>query len=122
MPLLLFTIVYCVITQLLNISYGPALGIYLIFFGFIKGNFSDKFHDFLNYEPSKIIYKKIGFKDSLIELLSLALVFINSYLIDYEPFSIFEFVYIFVIFIIVYRFAFWGITRTIREKRIFSSN
>ncbi len=122
MPLLLFTIIYCVITHLLNISYGPALGIYLIFFGYIKGNFSNKFHDFLNLEPSKIIYKQNGLKDSLTELLSLTLVFINSYLIANDPFTIFEFVYIFAVLGVVYRFAFWGITRTIREKDIFSRN
>ena len=59
----------------------------------------------------------------LIELLSLVLVYINSYFIDYEPFTLFEFIFLFAGFVIVYRFLFWGITRTIKErgKNMFSS-
>ncbi|MBK3496683.1 hypothetical protein JFL43_17810 [Viridibacillus sp. YIM B01967] len=116
MYLLLFTIVYCFITQLMNISYGPAFGIYLLPFGFIKGYFSNEFNNFINLESSKDLYKKNGSKDSLIELLSLVIVYINSFLIHYEPFSIFEFVYLFAGFAILYRFLFWGIIRTIREE------
>ena len=118
MYLILFTIVYCFITQLINISYGPALGVFLLVFGFLKGFFSNKHSDFLNIESSKKLYKKNGFKDSLLELLSLVLVYINSYLIDYEPFTLFEFVYLFAGFAILYRFLFWGITRTIKERNM----
>ena len=36
MYLFLVTIIYCVITQVLNIGYGPAIGIYLIALGLVK--------------------------------------------------------------------------------------
>lgn len=117
MYLILFTIIYCFLTQLMDISYGPALGIILMLIGFLKGYLSDEFSDFLNLESSKDLYKKNGFKDSFIELLSLVLIYINSYFIDYEPFTLFEFVYLFAGFAILFRFLFWGITRTIRDAR-----
>ncbi|WP_340084280.1 hypothetical protein MHB50_17100 [Siminovitchia sp. FSL H7-0308] len=116
MYLFLFTIIYCLVTRLIDLSFGPALGIYLLAFGFMKGWCSGKLHDFLNLESLRSLYKKNGLKDSLTELSSLILVYANSYFIDYEPFSIFEFIYLFVVFVILYRFLFWGITRTLREK------
>lgn len=116
MPLLIFTIAYCLITQLTNISYGPALGIYLLVFGFLKGYLSHEYRNFLNLESAKELYEKNGRKDSFIELFSLLLIFTNSYLIDYEPFSLFEFLFLVVGIAILYRFLFWGITRTIKER------
>ena len=113
--LLLFTIIYCVITQVLNIGYGPTMGIYLIGLGLVKGFFSEELKDVFNFKKTKYLYEENGFKDSLMELLSLILIFINSYLIDYEPFSLFEFVYMFFLIALVYRFVFWGITRTITK-------
>ena len=115
MYLLLFTIIYCVLTQILNIAYGPAMGIYLIGLGLVKGLVSEELKDVFNFKKTKYLYEKNGMKDSLIELLSLILIFINSYIIDYEPFSLFEFVYMFFLIALVYRFVFWGITRTIRK-------
>lgn len=114
--LLLFTIIYCVITQVLNIAYGPAMGIYLIVLGLVKGFFSEELKDVFNFKKTKYLCEKNGFKDSLMELLSLMLIFINSYLIDYEPFSLFEFVFLFFLIALIYRTVFWGITRTIRER------
>lgn len=116
MYLLLFTIVYCIITQVLNISYLLAMGIYLIGFCLVKGFLKEEIKDIFNLKETKYLYKKNGFKDSAMELLSLILIFINSFIIDYEPFSIFEFVYMFFLIVFAYRFIFWGITRTIREK------
>lgn len=113
MYLLLFTIIYCVLTQFMNMAYGPAMGIYLISLGLVKGFFSEELKDVFNFKKTKDLYKENGFKKSLIDLLSLILIFANSYSIDYEPFSLFEFVYIFFIIAIVYRFIFWGTTRTI---------
>ena len=117
MYLLLFTIIYCIITQVLNISYGPAMGIYLIGLGLVKGFFSEEQKDVFNFKRTKYLYEKNGLKDSLMELLSLVLIFINSYLIDYEPFSLFEFVYMFFLIALLYRFLFWGITRTVRKGK-----
>ena len=116
MYLLLFTITYCVITQVLNMSYGSAMGIYLIGLALVKGFLSEEIKDVFNFKRAKYLHEKNGFKDSLMELLSLMLIFINSYLIDYEPFSLFEFVYMFFLMALVYRFLFWNITRTIRRK------
>lgn len=116
MYLLLLTIIYCVITQVLNIEYGPAMGIYLIGLGLVKGFFSEELKDVFNLQKNKFLYEKNGFKDSLIDLLSLVLVYINSYLIDYEPFTLFEFVYLFAGFAILYRFLFWDITQKIRKR------
>ncbi|SDM63399.1 hypothetical protein [Bacillus sp. OK048] len=115
MYLLLFTMIYCLITQIVNIDYGPAMGIYLIVLGIVKGFLSDGIKDVFNFNKTKYLYEKNGFKDSLMELLSLMLIFVNSYLIDYEPFSLFEFAYLFAVLAFVYRFVFWGITRIIRE-------
>ena len=116
MHLILFTIIYCFITHLLNIPYGPAFGIILLFFAILKGFFSHELSNISNLESTKSLYKKIGFKASLLELLSLVLIFINAILIDYEPFTIFEFVFLFAMFAVLYRFLFWGITRTIQER------
>ncbi|GAB3796905.1 hypothetical protein [Virgibacillus kimchii] len=114
--LLLFTIIYCVITQVLNIGYLLAWGIYLIGLGLVKGFLSEELKDVFNFRETKFLYERYGFKDSLMELLSLILIFINSYLIDYVPFTPFEFVFMFFVIAIVYRFLFWGITQTIRKR------
>jgi len=114
--LLLYTIIYCVITQILNIGAGPAMGIYLISLGFIKGYLSEELNDVFNFKKTKYLFEKNGWKDSVIELLSLVLIFINSYFIDYKPFTPFEFTIMFLLIVLVYRFLFWGITRTLRGK------
>ena len=100
----------------MNIGYTPAMGIYLIGLILIKGYFSEELKDVYNIEKTKYLYEKIGIKTSLMELLSLSLIFINSYLIEYEPFSLFEFVYMLFLIALVYRFLFWGITRAIGQK------
>ena len=114
--LLLITIIYCVITQVLNIGYGPAIGIILIVIGLVKGYLTEELKDVFNIKKTKYLYEKNGFKDSLMELLSLMLIYINSYLIMNEAVSLFEFLFLFVGFTMVYRFIFWGIRRTIRER------
>ena len=105
-----FTILYCVITQVLNIGYLLAMGVYLIGLSLIKGLFSEELKDVFNFKRTKYLYEKNGFKASLMELLSLMLIFINSILIDYEPLSLFEYVYLLFLIALVYRFLFWGIT------------
>ena len=117
MYLLLFTVFYCIITQVLNIGYGPAMGIYLIGLSLVKGYFTEELKDVFNFKKTKYLYEENGFKDSLMELLSLLLIYINSYLIDYDPFSLFEFAFLFAGFALVYRFLFWGITRTITKRK-----
>src|SRR5699024_5735590 len=103
-------------TQVVNMASVPALGIYLIGLALVKGIFSEELIDIFNFKKTKYLYEKNGFKDSLMELFSLMFIFINSYLIDYEPFSPFEFVYFFFLIALVYRFLFWGIARTIRKR------
>lgn len=120
MYFLLFTIIYCLITQILNMDYVLALGIYLIGLCFIKGMLKEMTNgegikDVFNIKKTKHMYEENGFKNSLIEYLSLFLVFLNSYLIDYEPFTPFEYIYIFFLIGIVYRFIFWGMIRSFKE-------
>ncbi|NPC93898.1 hypothetical protein HOO54_17165 [Bacillus sp. WMMC1349] len=111
MYLFLFTVIYCVMAQILNVSYELSSGIYLIGIGLIKGLSSKEMKDVFNFKKTKDLYKENRFLDSLMELFSLILIFINSYLINYEPFSLFEFVVIFLLMALLYRFLFWGIIR-----------
>lgn len=121
MFLISFTIIYCVVTQFLNLKFTLALGIYLIGLSVGKGVLSKEITDVFNFRRTTHMYEKIGFKDSLMELLSLVMVFLNAYLMFYEPFNPFEFVWMFFLILIVYRFLFWGITRTFRKASIESS-
>ncbi|RPF53501.1 hypothetical protein [Aquisalibacillus elongatus] len=116
MYLLLFTIVYIVTTHILNLGDLLALGIYIIGLSIIKGLLSEELENVFNIKRTKFLYSYNGFKNSLMELLSLIIVFINFYLIDYVPFSFLEFIYLFFVITVLYRFLFWGITRTIRNR------
>lgn len=111
MYLFLFTLIYCVITQMLSLSFAMSFGVYLIGLALIKGLSSEEIKDVFNFKKTRDLYKENSFKDSLMELISLILIFINSYIADYQPFSLFEFVYAFVLLGLVYRFLFWGIIR-----------
>lgn len=111
MYLFLLTVIYCVITQILNLSYELSIGIYLIGLGLIKGLSSEEIKDVFNFKKTRDLYKENRFIDSLMELFSLLLIFINSYIIEYEPFSLFDFVYTFFLIALVYRFLFWGMIR-----------
>jgi len=62
MYLLIFTTIYCVITQLCNIGYGPAMGVYLVGFGLVKGYYSDALQDVFNLKQTKILFGKFGMK------------------------------------------------------------
>ena len=99
-------------------DYVLALGIYLIGLCLVKGMLSKELKDVFNFRKAKYLYEKNGFKDSLMELLSLMLVFINSYLISDDPFSPFEYFIMFFIIALVYRYIFWGITRTLRNGNL----
>lgn len=122
MYLILFTIIYCVVTQILNLNLKFALGIYLIGLSVGKGVLSKEIVDVFNFRKTSHLYEKFGFKDSLMELVSLILVFLNAYLIDYEPFTPFEFIWMFFLILIVYRFLFWGTTLTFKNFSIESSS
>ncbi|SFM07106.1 hypothetical protein SAMN04487943_107114 [Gracilibacillus orientalis] len=115
MYLLLFTILYCVIIRVLNVDYGPALGVYIMGLGLVKGYRSEELKDVFNFIKTKNLYKKIKFKDSLMEYLSLFLVFLNSLLIGNTSYTTFEYIWVFFLVAAVYRFIFWGITRTIKN-------
>lgn len=111
MYLFLFTLIYCVITQMLSFSFEMSFGVYLIGLALIKGLSSGEIKDIFNFKKTRVVFKENRFIDSLMELFSLVIVFINAYLIDYEPFSPFEFVYTFFLLVVLYRFLFWGIIR-----------
>ena len=122
MYLILFTTIYFVITQILNLESTLVLGIYVIGAGIIKGIFSKELNDVFNIRKTSYIYEKVGFTNSLTELISLLLIFANYLLTDYEPLSIFEFIFAVLIYIIVYRFLFWNITITLKKFSIESSH
>ncbi|KLV23559.1 hypothetical protein BAE31_09930 [Bacillus sp. I-2] len=111
MYLFLFTLIYCVITQMLSFSFEMSFGVYLIGLALIKGLSSGEIKDIFNFKKTRDVFKENRFIDSLMELFSLVIVFINAYIIDYEPFSPFEFVYTFFLLVVLYRFLFWGIIR-----------
>lgn len=111
MYLFLFTLLYCVITQMLSFSFEMSFGVYLIGLALIKGLSSGEIKDIFNFKKTRDVFKENRFIDSLMELFSLVIVFINAYIIDYEPFSPFEFVYTFFLLVVLYRFLFWGIIR-----------
>lgn len=67
------------------------------------------------------MYEIIGLKDSFMEMIALMLIYLNTYLIDYEPLSVFEFIITFSVFILVYRFLFWGILLRFKAFTIESS-
>ncbi len=111
MYLFIFTLIYCVITQMLSFSFEVSFGVYLIGLALIKGLSSGEIKDIFNFKKTRDVFKENRFIDSLMELFSLVIVFINAYIIDYEPFSPFEFVYTFFLLVVLYRFLFWGIIR-----------
>lgn len=115
MYLVLLTIIYCVVTQLFNLDYALALGLYLVSLSVLKGVLSKELSDVFNFKKTHYLYEKIGLRDTLSELLSLLLVNINAYLIDYDTFSTLEFFIAFFIFAVVYRFLFWGITMKLKN-------
>ena len=55
MQLILFTIIYCVITQILNLESILVFGIYLIGAGIIKGVFSKELNDVFNIRKTNSI-------------------------------------------------------------------
>lgn len=121
MYLILFTIIYCAITRILNLESTLVFGIYLTGAGIIKGMFSKELKDVFNISKTNYIYQKVGFTNSLTELISLVLIFANYLLTDYETLSVFQFIFPVIIFIIVYRFLFWNITLTLKKISIESS-
>lgn len=110
MYLFLFTVIYCVIIQATNITYELSL-IYLFGLVYMKGISSKELKDVFNFKKTKDLYKENRFIDSLMELLSLTLIFSIPYLTDFEPFSLFEFVYMIFLIALLYRFLFWGMIR-----------
>ncbi|MGP4073785.1 hypothetical protein ACTWQB_14675 [Piscibacillus sp. B03] len=117
MYLILFTIIYCALTQVLNIDLIFASGIYLASLCIAKGWLSEELKDVFNLKKTKYLYRKIGLKYSLMDLLSLILIFSNPFLIGQMALSFFEIMYIIFLIAVVYRYIFWGMTKTI--KRIF---
>lgn len=126
MNFLLYTVIYCVITQILNYIYEFEtvvgiylfMGIYLTGLSLLKGYNSEKLEDVFNFKKFSDIYETVGFKNSLIELLSLMVVFINSYLLDKDPtISFVEFAILLFVFMLIYRFLFWSITQIFTMKQ-----
>ncbi len=77
--------------------------------------------DVFNIGKTSSIYGKVGFRNSLAELISLALIFANYFLVDYESFSFLESIYVILVFTILYRFLFWNIRLTLKKLSIETS-
>ena len=116
MYLILFTLVYCFATQLFNVPFEMAFGLILVTLAFAKGYLSHEKNNICNLESTKKLYEKNGLKNSLIELLCLLIIFINPSFIEYEAFNKLEYAIIVLLFVLIYRFLFWGTIRTFRER------
>ncbi|MFK3938212.1 hypothetical protein ACI2JA_12005 [Alkalihalobacillus sp. NPDC078783] len=113
--LILFTLLYSASTWVLSIDYGPALGIYVISLGAVKGYRTKELKDVFNLTKTKVLYKNIGLKDSVIEYLSLSLVFLNSILISVPNYSAFEYFWIFCLNTAVFRLIYWGVSNATKN-------
>jgi len=98
-----------------HIDYLLTFGIYLIGFGVVKGVFSERKSDIFNINNTKNLYSEIGMLDTIFEFLSLFIVYVTAYILDYEKFTIYEMLITIFGFLLVYRFLFWGITGRIRS-------
>ena len=116
MYLILFTLVYCLATYLFNVPDGFAFGLILVSLAFAKGYLSHEKSNICNLVSTKTLYEKNGLKGSLVELFCLLVIFTNAILIDYVPFNPLEMVWIVGLFVLIYRFQFWGTIRTFRER------
>ena len=112
---LVFTILYCLLTRLVNLDYLPAVGIYLIGLSLVKGWSTQELMDVFNLRKAKYLYDEYGFKNSFIELLSLIIIVVNSFLIYNQPLTLFEYIYIVFLITIVFRFIFWGIIHSLKQ-------
>lgn len=116
MILLIITSLYIIISHLLDFTFEFFMGTYLIGLCLAKGLISEELKDVFNMQKTKYLYKKNGVGNSLLEMICLILVFINIIVIDYEPLSTFDYVYILFLIIILYRFIFWGTINTISNR------
>ncbi|MEW4309433.1 hypothetical protein [Rossellomorea marisflavi] len=115
MMILAVTILYSCITQFLfDIPAEMAFGIILTGAALIKGITSKGLDHVFNTERTKELYRMNGCRDSILEACSLLLIFINAILIDYEPLTPLEWGVVLFLFILSYRFLFWGLTRIIK--------
>lgn len=107
-------------TRILDIDYVSAMGIYVTGFGTLKGVFNhyQELKVIYNFKRTRRLYKKIGFQDSLMELLSLVLVLLNSYLLSSDTLFLFELIIALFILAMLYRFLIWVITRTTRGRNL----
>lgn len=116
MKLLIVALVYCFITHFLGVTYASAIGFFLLVASFAKGFFSHKRSNILNLEKTSVLFKKIGLPDTLTELLVFIILVSNSLLINGFDFNGSEIVFQLFLFILLFRFSFWGISRTIKER------
>lgn len=117
MNILLFTFIFTLVTQLFNVSYLLPLALYLLALGLGKVLLGDDLkEDVFHLIKSKDLYYKVGLKDTLAQVLALALVVINYLLIDFKPLNALEYLSTLFVFLLVYRFLIWGISGEVREK------
>lgn len=113
----MISFIYFLIFYFLNIDYSMSIWFYLLGVIFLKGLLSPELkEDVFNIKKTRTLLKQNGLVDSVMEMLSLGLVFIGFNVMDFGSVDIMDIVLILLATIILYRFLFWGIIHAIREQ------
>ncbi|EIT86083.1 hypothetical protein A374_07176 [Fictibacillus macauensis ZFHKF-1] len=115
MLLILVTVAFCVVTNTLGVSSFLAFAV-LIPVAAAKGIYTDQLKHVFNFKKTKQLYKENGLYNSIMELLSLLLIFMNTFFIDVETLSLGSLIVGLIFLFLLYRFLFWGITNTIKSR------
>jgi len=107
--LVLFTIIVCVASYLMNISVFLLYISYVVGFAILKGFLSDELKDVFNIRKAKDIYNKVGIFNSIDSFSSLLLITVYYVFNKYEYFNFEYMVPIILCYILTYRFLFWDI-------------
>lgn len=105
----LFTIIVCVVSYLMNINAFLLYVSYVVGFAILKGFLSDELKDVFNIRKAKDIYNKVGLFNSIDSFSSLLLITVYYVFSKYEYFGFEYMIPIILCYILTYRFLFWDI-------------
>lgn len=118
MVLFFITGLYLLLNSILKLDITFYLGIYFITLGSVKGFFSNTLEDVFNLRKTSYIYRNIGLTDTLFSVASILLIFfyqISFMKIDPISTDIIPFLFI---YLVLYRFLYWGISLDFRTKKV----
>lgn len=118
--LVLFTVVVCIMSYLMNINAFLLYISYVVGFAILKGVLSDGLKDVFNIRKAKDIYNEVGFLNSVDSFGSLLLLTFYYAINEYEHFGVEYMVPIVLCYILIYRFLLWDITYKV--ERLFLKN